>query len=488
VGEALRRLGDRQLDRPLAAALAAGLVGFMLLPSALSPLLAVAALAIGSTRPRFALLAVVSLLPLYRLGRPLAGLEVPPHELMLAATLAGTLWRLLPFAPDRRAALRWPRTGFDPPIVLFMCSALLSLLVTEYWRLSLRELRTLILEPTLTYYLLLLWFPEAPLIRPLAGFLLSAVVVAAVGLVAAPFGWGTSAAEGVQRLQASYSSANHLGLFLGRALPFLVALGWLAGRWRWPVLAGATIVSAALAATFSLGAWLGSAAALAMGVGRLGGPRRLLALAAGLAALFALSLAVVPTDRLSARLDPSQGTTFFRLKLWESSLAMVADHPLLGIGLDNFLYRYQQSYIQPEALAEANLSHPHNLVLHFWLQLGVLGLVAALWLLANGLRQAWRQSGPTGTGANRTLAAGALGSLTNFLVHGQIDNSYFLPDLAIVFWLTLACLERGRAQEDVEAGAEAAREIKAPDGYNADPASRRPSISDRFSRTPRAAC
>ena len=28
--------------------------------------------------------------------------------------------------------------------------------------------------------------------------------------------------------------------------------------------------------------------------------------------------------------------------------------------------------------------------------------------------------------------------MTDFVAHGLVDNSYFLPDMAVVFWLTLA--------------------------------------------------
>jgi hypothetical protein len=33
---------------------------------------------------------------------------------------------------------------------------------------------------------------------------------------------------------------------------------------------------------------------------------------------------------------------------------------------------------------------------------------------------------------------GAFGSMTDFVAHGLVDNSYFLPDMAVIFWLTLA--------------------------------------------------
>jgi hypothetical protein len=53
---------------------------------------------------------------------------------------------------------------------------------------------------------------------------------------------------------------------------------------------------------------------------------------------------------------------------------MIRDHPLTGLGLDNFLYYYPE-YILPEALAEPNLSHPHNILLEALYELGVLGAI-----------------------------------------------------------------------------------------------------------------
>jgi putative inorganic carbon (hco3(-)) transporter len=150
-------------------------------------------------------------------------------------------------------------------------------------------------------------------------------------------------------------------------------------------------------------------------------------------------------------LQPGRGTTFFRLQLWQSLVAMIRDHPFLGVGLDNFLYLYQQRYILPTALAEANLSHPHNLILHFWLQLGLLGLAAALWLVGQAFVLAHRVYTHSADPLTRVLALGAAGSLVDFVVHGMIDNSYFLPDLAIIFWLTLGVLEGCRAASGLSA-------------------------------------
>jgi O-antigen ligase len=122
-------------------------------------------------------------------------------------------------------------------------------------------------------------------------------------------------------------------------------------------------------------------------------------------------------------------------------------HPLLGIGLDNFAYLYQQVYLREGAAAEPNLSHPHNWLLHVWLEQGLLGLVAFGWLLVRFGRHARAALSRTAT---RWLVAGAGGAMADLLIHGFIDNSYFLVDLAFVFWLSLAMVAVVRANVRID--------------------------------------
>ncbi|MCL5958509.1 MAG: O-antigen ligase family protein [Chloroflexi bacterium] len=118
---------------------------------------------------------------------------------------------------------------------------------------------------------------------------------------------------------------------------------------------------------------------------------------------------------------------------------MIRDNPIRGIGLDNFLYKYPR-YMLPEAWREPNLSHPHNLVLDFWLRLGSPGLIVILWLLYGFFRAGARLHRRIGDRTCQALAIGLMASMVDFVVHGLIDNSYFVVDLAIIFWATLAML------------------------------------------------
>ena len=67
---------------------------------------------------------------------------------------------------------------------------------------------------------------------------------------------------------------------------------------------------------------------------------------------------------------------------------MIHDHPITGLGLDQFLYAYRGRYILPDAWQEPNLSHPHNILLDFWVRLGIFGVL--LFSVAAGLLLATR--------------------------------------------------------------------------------------------------
>jgi len=70
--------------------------------------------------------------------------------------------------------------------------------------------------------------------------------------------------------------------------------------------------------------------------------------------------------------------------------------------------------------------------------LGLAGLAAFVWLLV----RFWQRARVSVCDANRRwVVAGAVGAMADMLVHGSIDNSYFLVDLAFVFWLCLSLVD-----------------------------------------------
>jgi O-antigen ligase len=105
--------------------------------------------------------------------------------------------------------------------------------------------------------------------------------------------------------------------------------------------------------------------------------------------------------------------------------------------LDNFLYAYRGRYIFDAAWREPNLNHPHNILLDFATRLGLLGLLAGGWLFAEYGRRLKKLLTPANS-EYLPLAIGLVGMLVDIIIHGLVDHSFFLVDLAFVFYLGLA--------------------------------------------------
>jgi len=369
-----------------------------------------------------------------------------PEVLMLLCAIAithrklraygSTSWRIHRERTFRLSPIDWA-------VLLLMVAAVIAGLTAADWQAALFELRTVLLLPALYYALLRSCSLDEPTRwRILDALVLGAVVVALIGLGQYALGHNVVVAEGgLPRLQSVYYSPNNVGLYLGRVWPLLVAVLLWGKRGRRGLYGLAlAAVTLALGLSFSRGALLLGLPAALVAMGWQAG-RRYRWLALALVVIGALALVpLLSVPRFASLLDLQQGSTFFRLELWRSSLTLIREHPWFGVGPGNFLEAYRTRYVLPSAWQEFNLEHPHNVYLDHWTRLGLLGLVAgmmvqvAFFRLAN---QRINESARTG-GANAALSLGLLGSMAALLAHGLVDNTLFFTDLALVFFLTLA--------------------------------------------------
>jgi O-antigen ligase len=140
------------------------------------------------------------------------------------------------------------------------------------------------------------------------------------------------------------------------------------------------------------------------------------------------------------------GATSSRELIWRASLRMAADHPVFGVGLDQFLYQYAPRYVEPAGWPERYTSHPHNLVLDFWLQLGLAGIVLLIGLALFCMRQGAWLRGSEERSERWALAVAGAALLAGGAAHGLVDNGFFLPDLAVLTWIAVALIEPWPAQ------------------------------------------
>ena len=339
--------------------------------------------------------------------------------------------------------------AMDWAVLSMVLLGFVSLLWTELPGTARTELRTLLLEPALFYLLIrAARLDKRTLFQLFAALLLAAVIVSLIGWVKYFQGDIITSEAGAIRLLSVYGSPNNVALLLGRAMPIALALmlSPVNPRLRRLAAGGLLIMVPTLLMTQRVGGiFLGMPAALAVVlIGHYG--RRAIAPLAGFAALGVSGFALL--TGLSARFanvtDFTGGTNFIRLRLWESALAMIRDHPLTGIGLDQFLYLFRGEYLRPDAIWDRELSHPHNFILDFWTRLSVLGPV--IFLVIQVLF--WRsllvvlKRARSGDPQLYAMTLGLLGSMAALLAHGTIDNSIFVIDLAFIFMFQLASAMR----------------------------------------------
>ena len=343
-------------------------------------------------------------------------------------------------------------------LLLIVAFALVASFAADQRAVALREWRTLFLSAAM-FALLLHETMRSASDRSATRYILALAWLAGGAFVALTGIWqyiteqNIIQAEGVNRVRAFYGSPNNLALYLERTAAVGLALAYFGGKAKAsektpysPRLARLALLLAlpqlvALLLTFSKGAlFLGLPAmllVLAVAGRRLGGHSKRLPAwwGWGLAAVaVGMALGLVPflgAERFRNLLDfRPESTAGIRLNLWRSSLQMAFDHPWLGVGPDNFLYKYRSGYILPAAWRDPSLNHPHNVLLDWWTRLGLPGLALAMAWLGLGIRSLWRAA------TVDALAVGALGALAAGLGHGLIDASYALPDLLLV-WVFL---------------------------------------------------
>jgi hypothetical protein len=364
---------------------------------------------------------------------------------LLALRLA---WRV---ATGRARVDRWP-LGI-PVLAWAGVSLLAALLSPEPLDAAVSALRGLVLIVAL--YVALDALPDAAAAdRWLAGLFALLAIVGAIGVLqVALCPWlapraGTLGAIPIvgralvkcHRAHAFYSIymtlAGVLSLVLLAVLPRLLPGGGAArasAGWRAAWLVG----GAGLAMTYVRGAWVGFAVGVAALLALV--RRGRLLLVAGVVVLVVVVL-LVPGVRRRAEsiVDPSDPTARERVLMWRSGLAMVRDHPLVGVGPGGVKREYPR-YASPRVLQQ-HRGHLHDVPLQVLVERGVLGLLAWLALFAAFFRRALAvlRALPAAAAMERALVTGAVAAIAAFLVGGLTEYNFGDSEVVVVAWVVMA--------------------------------------------------
>lgn len=444
-------IGDR--DRHLALLLLLILVGAALatdLPLPVAVALMLVAVGASAVSPIAATAAVAASTPLVYHPVALGNSQFSLLELALIVGSAGLAVQLLLALSSRRLIDtfriligNWPTTIAATILVVLGALSILTLADPRHRPESLRELRVVIIEP-IAALVLTRWSLRhrggGVLVIGLVG---AGLVVATVAVLQIVTGQGEVIGNGVGRATGPYPHPNNLAFYLERVGLFAAAIALVDRRVRRIALPVVVVLAAGIVATLSRGALLAVIAGVALlfGIVR---PDRGWRLLAAAAILSVGGFALAAGDRLFS--TGASGATSSRELIWRSSLEMAGDHPVFGVGLDQFLYQYAPRYVAPAGWPERYTSHPHNLILDFWLSLGLAGVFLLIGVaVLSTMRILLLRHGEARSQHWILAVAGAV-MLAGGAAHGLVDNGFFLPDLAVLTWIAIALIEQPAAE------------------------------------------
>jgi O-antigen ligase len=245
---------------------------------------------------------------------------------------------------------------------------------------------------------------------------------------------------GVSRVGGTLGHANSLAMFLEMLLPLFFSLAvarntGLSTRQRLLAVAVLALGLATLLMTFSRSSWISLFVALVLVLiyhfrHLRFSTRQLAVLIAG--AVASLAASAVFWEPIYRRLTASSSLSFtFRANLNAIATNMVEAHPLLGIGLNNFVFvitKYDDIGITPRHITPA-----HNVYFLTVAETGFLGLLAFLLLLIGVFVGGWRAL-KSKDPFLAACAAGLLAGLAAALVHSNLGWLWRYDVVHVTFW------------------------------------------------------
>jgi putative inorganic carbon (HCO3(-)) transporter len=116
--------------------------------------------------------------------------------------------------------------------------------------------------------------------------------------------------------------------------------------------------------------------------------------------------------------NPIGAGVLLRLDMWSRAVAMIADMPYTGVGLNTYPLIQTHFYIGYLLGPEP---HAHNLLLQTAVDLGLPGLIGLLWLLGAFYLTAWRVGRQLADRPLQAVLIGAVAGVTAYVAGGALD-------------------------------------------------------------------
>ena len=350
-----------------------------------------------------------------------------------------------------RLAGGWRRplaTGYEIPILLLLVAGAVSVWVAKDHRSALGLYRAFFIEPVAVFYIAIDLLRRPEIVRRVVlALAVGSSLLAILNLVAVGKALATHSLNVGSAPNAVYGDANYVAMYLEPPVALAVAFVLLSeGRLRQIGAVWLAVTGLALLLSFSKGAYLALGVLGFIAVLSLRRWRWPL-----LAGLVVVAAAISQIPPIKERWSSAGNALLGRFEIFQATIVMIRDHPLFGVGLGGFNYRYRGWAAEP---------YPHNIWLAFWVELGLLGLIAFAVIFFALLWRGWR-AWPRVTGIYRPALWGTLVGLLLWAVHGMADSPYWKNDMSVEFWL-LAAIDVAAVASIASAGARAPRADKVP--------------------------
>ncbi len=307
-------------------------------------------------------------------------------SLAAVAVIVGIIMWLVRLRLDARFKLR--SLPFDMPAALFATIGLISVFCSASLNLELlRNYCSFVGIYGLTYILVGQNVRDRQHVKLIAlALAASALVVVLWGYFQYIFGIDTAEMKWVdpekfpelrKRVFSTLENPNVLAGYLDVCI--CLALGLLAKvtgiSQRLAIIIAIVMLAACLAMTYARGAYLTIIVVFVI-YGIIQDWRVLLMFALITASILYYDAAFV--DRLLSIFTGADSSEWLRVGIWISTVAMIADHPFIGIGWGAFksVYPNYDYYLKG---ADVEIYHAHNIFLHHAAEVGIIGAMAFFW-------------------------------------------------------------------------------------------------------------
>jgi len=278
-----------------------------------------------------------------------------------------------------------------------------------------------------------------------------------------PYPWDLSSGREALRVRvfSTLASPSFLGAYLALVLPVGLARLGRASRAVTVLLSAALGVgSAALLFTYSRGAWIGAAAAIAFVLASMGWGR-LRPLGRPVAAALTVTVVLVMmgmgrgpslVKRATSISEARQGSAGVRLELWRSALAMIKARPVIGWGPASYRSRLPAFVSGPRPEDQKSNPSSHNLILDYGVDSGGLGVAAFVWLVV----AAWWAARRTGEEGREVALAASAGVLSYLVTH---QFGFPVTAVEVPFWVCLGLAASAGRQAEGREGSSRRRRV-----------------------------